>query len=83
LTFLSLARRYPDAKLVYTSGSASPLYQQYKLADVAKILFKEQGLDISRVIFERNSRNTYENALFSLTEVKPSPGENWILITSA
>ena len=50
---------------------------------MAKLLLKNQDLDISRVIFERNSRNTYENTLFSFEEVKPTPVGNWILITTA
>lgn len=30
------------------------------------MLFKEQGLDTSKMIFESQSRNTYENAVFTL-----------------
>lgn len=83
LAFLELARRYPNAKLVFTGGSGSMIHQEYKAADVAKKLFEKQGLNPSRVTFERNSRNTYENAVFSMAQVKPAPGEKWILITTA
>ena len=41
------------------------------------------GLDVSRVTFERESRNTAENARYSRELVKPQSGETWILITSA
>jgi uncharacterized SAM-binding protein YcdF (DUF218 family) len=81
--FLELAKRYPDAKLVFTGGSGSLTYQDYKAADVAKRLFGEMGLDLSRVTFERNSRNTFENAVLSKKLVKPRSGQRWILITSA
>ena len=57
--------------------------QNYKAADVAKRLFKEQGLDTSRIIFERESRNTWENAVFTKNLVKPKVGEKWVLITTA
>jgi uncharacterized SAM-binding protein YcdF (DUF218 family) len=83
LAFLSLARRYSGAKLVFSGGSGHLLFQKYKGADVARRLFNEQGLDLSRVIFERNSRNTYENAVLSKAEIRPLPGEEWVLITSA
>lgn len=83
LAFLKLAKRYPNAKLVFTGGSGSMLHQQYKGADVAKLLFQEQGLDVSRILFERNSRNTFENAVLSKAKAKPEDGETWILITSA
>jgi len=82
-TFVWLARRYPSAKLVFSSGSGSLFDTQYKEADAAKQLFAELGLDTSRIIFERRSRNTYENAVFSKALAKPKPGEIWILITSA
>lgn len=83
LAFLELAKRYPDAKLVFTGGSGNVVNQDYRDADVAKTLFEQQGLDVSRVIFERSSRNTFENAVLSKELVKPRSGEKWLLITSA
>ena len=83
LTFQTLARRYPEAKLVFTGGSGSMVYQGYKGADVAKMLFEQQGMNISHVTFESESKNTYENVVFSKLLAKPVSGENWILITSA
>jgi len=83
LAFLMLARRYPDARLVYTGGSGSLVDQGYKGADVMKRLCEEQGLDPARVAFESRSRNTYENATYSKALVQPEPGETWILVTTA
>ncbi len=83
IAFLELARRYPSAKLVFTGGSGSLMHQEYKAADVAHRLFDKLGLDLSRVTFERNSRNTFENAVLSKELVRPNPGQKWILITSA
>ena len=83
LMFMQMARRYPDAKLVFTGGSGSMSTQEYQEADVAKLLFEQQELDVSRILFERNSRNTYENASLSKLLVTPGQGENWLLITSA
>jgi len=59
------------------------VYQEYKGADVAKMVLEQQGMNISHVIFETESRNTYENAVLSKVLAKPVSGENWILITSA
>lgn len=81
--FLELAKQYPDAELVFSGGSGSLTYQEYKAADVARRLFGEMGLDLGRVTFERKSRNTFENAIMSKKLVKPRPGQKWILITSA
>lgn len=81
--FIELAKKYPHARHVYTGGTGSMLFQAHKGALVAKKLFQEQGLDISRIIFESQSRNTYENAVFTRKLIDPKPGEKWILITSA
>jgi uncharacterized SAM-binding protein YcdF (DUF218 family) len=83
MAFLALARQYPNAKLVFTGGSGSMMHQDHKAADVAKKLFDDLGLDLSRVTFERNSRDTFENAVFSKELVRPDPGQKWILITTA
>ena len=34
-------------------------------------------------MLERQSRNTYENAVFSKAMIAPKPGERWLLVTSA
>lgn len=81
--FVALARRYPSAKLVFTSGSVSIFGDGPKEADMAATLFAELGLDTSKILFERQSRNTYENAILSKPLAQPQPGETWILVTSA
>jgi uncharacterized SAM-binding protein YcdF (DUF218 family) len=82
-TFVKLARAYPTAKLVFTGGSASIFSDRPREADAAKTLFADLGLDTSQIIFERDSRNTYENAISSKTLAAPTSGETWILVTSA
>ena len=81
-SFLALARKFPTAKLVFTGGSGR-LDQTYKEADTARDFFTSMGLPQSRVIFEDQSRNTFENGVFTHRLVKPKTSERWILITSA
>lgn len=83
LASMALARRYPDAKVLFTSGSGSVLDQVHKGADVARKLYAEQGLDAARIVYESESRNTVENVVLSKAIVKPKPDETWILLTSA
>ena len=80
--FVRLAHRYPDAKLIFTGGSAALLGGPPE-ADAAKQLFADLGLDTAHIMFERRSRDTYENALYSRSLADPRPGEVWILVTSA
>ena len=83
-TFVALARRHPEAKWVFSGGSGALVNRApIAEAEVAKRFLREQGLDERRLIVEDASRNTHENALLTRALVRPSPGETWILITSA
>ena len=83
LAFVALARQYPQAKLIFAGGSGKLTKQDYKDADVAARLFEQLGMDITRIVFEKTSRNTFENALFAKRLIQPNKAENWILITTA
>ena len=80
---IALYKRYPQARLVFTSGSGSLTEQELKGSDVARKLYAEQGLDLSRILFESQSRNTAENAALSKDMVNPAAGEAWVVVTSA
>ncbi|MBX3455900.1 YdcF family protein [Ferrovibrio sp.] len=86
LVFTELARRYPDAKLLYTGAGLQLGVEPGLLmaeADVAERIFQQIGIPLDRVMFERAARNTIENAVNSKAVAKPQPGETWALVTSA
>lgn len=81
---VEIARAHPEAKIVFTGGSAnlvSPVTDTE--ADGARLLFLALGLPENRLVFEDTSRNTIENAVFTRRLVDPKPGERWLLLTSA
>lgn len=78
-----LSRQYPEAKLVFTSGSGVLGRPDLKEAAVAKPLLERLIFDPERLVLENESRNTYENAVLSKELVAPQKGEVWIMITSA
>ena len=80
---VALARKYPEARVVFTGGSAAVFGSALREADVAQRLFVELGLAPERLTLERESRNTAENARFTRDLVQPIPGERWLLVTSA
>ena len=82
-TFVALARRYPDARLVFTGGSGDLAQGVSSEAEFARILFAQLGLAPERVTFEDRSRTTRENATDTAALVAPRPGERWVLVTSA
>lgn len=79
----ALAHRYPNARVLYSGGSANLLSNDAKEADYAAELFESLGVSKTRLLMERRSRNTHENAEFSKAIVAPKDGECWLLVTSA
>jgi uncharacterized SAM-binding protein YcdF (DUF218 family) len=78
-----LARRFPQARLVYASGAPAAADPDYRESDVAGEALRAMGIGQDRIILERDSRNTRENALFAKKLVNPQPDEVWLLVTSA
>ena len=79
----ALAHRYPNARIVFSGGSANLISNNAREADFAGAVFESLGIAKSRLIMERGSRNTLENAQFSKALVAPKDGERWLLVTSA
>jgi uncharacterized SAM-binding protein YcdF (DUF218 family) len=79
-----LARRYPEAKILFTGGIAwgSGTDALTEAAVVGRFL-AEQGLPEARVVLEDRARSTRDNALLALPLARPRPGERWLLVTSA
>jgi uncharacterized SAM-binding protein YcdF (DUF218 family) len=78
-----LARRFPQARIVYSGGDASLLGNQPDEAQFALPLLESFGIARERIVLERRSRNTYQNRRLCKQLVKPKPGERWLLVTSA
>lgn len=81
--FVAMARRHPEARLVFSGGSGAAFAQDVKESEVARAFFDQMGLDTARIVFESDSRNTWENAVYTRRLMNPKPGEVWVLITSA
>ncbi len=78
-----LARRYPDARIIFSGGSGSVIFDERPEAEFALPLLENLGVPRGRVVAESKSRNTVENARFSRELAQPKPGERWLLVTSA
>jgi len=80
---VALARRYPDAKLVFSGGQHAHDDDRVSEATVVRDFINQFGIDGRAIIYEDRSRNTLENATLTYNLVRPKPGEHWILITDA
>jgi uncharacterized SAM-binding protein YcdF (DUF218 family) len=78
----ALARQFSEAKIIFTGGSGSALRQQFKGADSVARYIDQLGLT-HRLLFENQSRNTYENARLSAELLGGVPDGQWLLVTSA
>ncbi len=83
LAAAALARRFPNARVIFSGGSANLIGNDAREADYAAALFESLGVDKARLLMERSSRNTEENAEFSKALASPKSGERWLLVTSA
>ena len=52
-------------------------------ADYVRPLWESFGIARDRILLERDSRNTVENATMTKALVNPKPGERWLLVTSS
>jgi uncharacterized SAM-binding protein YcdF (DUF218 family) len=78
-----LARRYPNARLLFSGGSSAVIFDEGTEATFAVRQLQDLGVAPERIIAEDRSRNTIENAVFSRRLADPKPGERWLLVTSA
>jgi uncharacterized SAM-binding protein YcdF (DUF218 family) len=83
VVLLTLARRFPNARIVFSGGSGNLAPGSLAEAPFAKKLLAEFGMSGDRFIFEDNSRTTYENAVQMLDMLKPVPGQRFLLVTSS
>jgi uncharacterized SAM-binding protein YcdF (DUF218 family) len=78
-----LARRFPEARIVFSGGSGRLIYGGTTEAELAARLFASFGIARDRILLEDKSRDTLENARFTKALVQPKAGERWLLVTSA
>jgi uncharacterized SAM-binding protein YcdF (DUF218 family) len=82
LAALALARRYPDAQLVFTGLFEGALATEWRSDDGLGLLFEPafRGRDVT---YLGEARSTYEEALLAVERIRPRTGSTWLLVTSA
>ncbi len=83
IAFVDLARRYSDAKLVFSGGAGNINAPGRSESLDARAYLETISFPAERVTFEERSRTTYENAILAKLAAKPQEHEIWVLITSA
>ncbi|MBI2234846.1 MAG: YdcF family protein [Micavibrio aeruginosavorus] len=83
LSGLTLARAYPNAILVFSGGSSKLIDNEHKESESITTLLENIGFPDDNIVYENESRNTYENIRNTKDMVMPQPGETWLMVTSA
>ena len=78
-----LARQLPQTPILFSGFPGELIQRGWRESDNIRDLIHKLGGLNTTVLYEENSRNTYENAVNSRRVFAAEPGTNWILITSA
>ena len=78
-----IIKQKPNVKIIFAGGRADIEHPQASDSYSAKKFFKNMNIDVSRIIFESKSKNTFENIINSKRIANPKKNEKWLVITSA
>jgi uncharacterized SAM-binding protein YcdF (DUF218 family) len=78
-----LARRYPAAKIIYAGGGSEFTPDATPEATLVENTVGQLGIADDRILYERKSLNTYQNALYAKEAAGARAGERWLVVTSA
>ena len=79
---LEIYKKNPRVLILFSGFSKEYNPQGWSESDMAKKFFLEQGVRLDNLIFENQSRNTFENVKYSREIINNYKG-TWALITSA
>ncbi len=80
---LALAQKHPNALVVFSGGNGKLVNNGRTEADDIALFLERVGFSEDNVIYEDESRNTYENIKLTKELILPQPGETWVLISSS
>jgi len=80
---VDLSRQYPTARIVFSGGNSNLISPGMPESDLAVRFLERFGVSSDRILLDRASRNTMENAVNAKRVAAPKPGERWLLVTSA
>ena len=78
-----LMRKFPNFELIFSGGEGRLVPTGTTEAELAKVFFEEQGVDMKRVTLESESRTTRENARRVAALLGERCKQPWLLLTSA
>ena len=80
---IGLMRKFPNFELIFSGGEGRLVPMGTTEAELAKVFYEEQGVDMKRVTLESKARTTRENAIRVAALLGERCKQPWLLVTSA
>jgi uncharacterized SAM-binding protein YcdF (DUF218 family) len=80
---IALMRKFPNFELIFSGGEGRLMPTGTTEAELAKVFYEEQGVDMKRVTLESKARTTRENARQVAALLGERCKQPWLLVTSA
>jgi uncharacterized SAM-binding protein YcdF (DUF218 family) len=80
---VDLARRYPQARIIFSGGTDPSWGSGPSEAAVVKQYFVSFGIAAERISIEERSLTTEQSARFTAALINPTPHSRWLLVTTS
>ena len=80
---LEFIRKKPVGTIIFTGFSGNLFQEGLSEAEIIEKLIKALNVDSTNILFERRSRNTFENAIYTKEIISDLKTKKWGIVTSA
>ena len=80
---LEFIRKKPQGTIIFTGFSGQLFHEGLSEAEIIEKLVKALNVDATNIVFERRSRNTFENAIYTKEIISNHLNKKWGIVTSA
>ena len=80
---LEFVRKNPQGIIIFTGFSAALIHEGLSEAEIIEKLIEALNVDFTNIIFEKRSRNTFENASYTSEIINELQIKKWGVVTSA
>ncbi|MDC3169610.1 YdcF family protein [Paracoccaceae bacterium] len=80
---LEFVRKKPQGTVIFTGFSEALIHEGLSEAEIIEKLIEALNLDSTNIVFEKRSRNTFENASYTSEIINELQIKKWGIVTSA
>ena len=80
---MEFVRKKPNSTIVFTAFSGNIFHEGLSEAEIIEKLIEALNINHKNILFERRSRNTFENALHTKEIINDLHIKKWGIVTAA